>query len=236
MVIIRAFIILFLISSCSEKQVSEFDKILGKENTETLTYLVSDFEKDFLKRQYPNLDTESAYRNFLTELRDGKTDNWRKISEKSRELFKSSDLILEMYRFPDSVWVLANSEMDKIEEDSLEFLHSPFPYIKSRYKYNNPDGTFEYAYSRGYGEIKPNADFDSIVKSEMKTPQFNYIGKYLMAIESVKYKSDFFKEFYRAKKNGGLYRASTTANVILEYKVDLTDPLIKKIIILEIVY
>jgi hypothetical protein len=240
MKIIKIFILLLLITNCSdkkaEKQLTEFDKILGKENSVTLTYLVSDFEKDFLKRQYPNLDTKSAYRNFLTELRDGKTDNWRKISEKSRERFKSSDLRLEMYRFPDSVWVLENSEMDKIEEDSLLFLHSPVPYLKSRYKYNNPDGPFEYTYSRTYGDIKLNADFDSIVESEMKKPEFNFIGKYLMAIESVKQNSDFLKEFYDVKNGFGHLIPELTAKVMLEYNVDLNNTLIRKIIVLELAY
>ena len=67
--ILLPFIFLLLIISCadkkSEKQTSEFDKVLGIENVATLNFLVSDFENDFLKRQYPNLDTENAYRQFL---------------------------------------------------------------------------------------------------------------------------------------------------------------------------
>ncbi len=60
---IKLFFILILIVSCSnKKRITEFENILGKENSETLTYLVSDFENDFLKRNYPNLDIEKAYR------------------------------------------------------------------------------------------------------------------------------------------------------------------------------
>ncbi len=74
MKIIKSFIFLALILSCSDKktenQVSEFEKILGNDNVVTLNFLVSNFEKDFLARQYPNLNTENAYRQFLTELRD----------------------------------------------------------------------------------------------------------------------------------------------------------------------
>ena len=152
---IKTFIIFILIISCSDKKTenntSEFDKVIGKENIETLDLLVSDFENNFFKRQYPNLDTEKAYRQFLTELRDEKTENWKSISEKARNKFKASDLRLEMYEFPDSVWILKNSTFDKIESDSLNFLKSPFPYVKSRYKYTNPDGTIEYSYSRSSG-------------------------------------------------------------------------------------
>ena len=150
MKIIKIFILIALIISCSDKKSenkkSEFDKILGKENVATLDFLVSDFENDFLKRQYPNLDTENAYRQFLTELRDEKTENWKRISQKARDKFKSSDLRLEMYEFPDSVWVLKNSTFDKIEADSLVFLESSIPYVKSRFKYTNLDGTTEYTF------------------------------------------------------------------------------------------
>ena len=114
---IKTFIFFILFISCSDKKAeintSEFDKVLGKENIKTLDFLVSDFENDFLKRQYPNLDTENAYRQFLTELRDEKNENWKSISEKARNKFKSSDLRLEMYEFPDSVWILKNSTFEK---------------------------------------------------------------------------------------------------------------------------
>lgn len=187
---IKTFIIFILIISCSDKKTennkSEFDKVLGKENIETLDFLVSDFENDFLKRQYPNLDSENAYRQFLTELRYEKTENWKSISEKARNKFKSSDLRLEMYEFPDSVWIIENSSMDKMESDSLEYIKHPVPYIKSRYKYTNPDGTTEYTFARGNSlELTPNSNFDSIINREMNTPNFNYIGKYLRALESI---------------------------------------------------
>lgn len=97
---LKIFIFLFLLISCSDKKtefkLSEFDKVLGAENVATLDFLTSDFEKDFLKRQYPNLNTENAYKEFLTDLRDGK-DDWLKISRKARERFEFSDLRLEMY-------------------------------------------------------------------------------------------------------------------------------------------
>ncbi|GHC65789.1 hypothetical protein [Ulvibacter litoralis] len=229
-------VILFLIFwSCSkDKYVTDFDETLGPENSQTLTELVTDFETDFLKRQYPKLKTENAYEQFLTELRDGKTEDWKKISEKARKIFKSSDLKNEIYRYPDSVWIVENSSLDK-KEDSLELLYSPVPYIKSRYKYDNPDGTFEYLYSRNYPNILSNMDTDSIIKSEMKTPEFNTIGKYIQAIYQIKERDTFFNNFYRQKQNGFI-RPETLAKVILYQKVDLNDYLVKRIIVLEIAY
>ena len=238
---IKAFIILILIISCSGKKTedntSEFEKALGKENIKTLNALVFDFENDFLKRQYPNLDTENAYRQFLTDLRDEKTENWKSISEKARNKFKSSDLRLEMYEFPDSVWIIENSSMDKIESDSLEFIRQPVPYIKSRFKYINADGNEEYFYSRGNSfNPKLNSNFDSIIKRELNRPSFNYIGKYLRALESIKDKSEFHKKFYEVKKNFGFVYSYQTAYEMLKYKIDLNDNLNRKIIILEFIY
>jgi hypothetical protein len=233
------FIFLLLIISCedkkSESQTSEFDKVLGSENVATLNFLVSDFENDFLKRQYPNLKTEDAYRKFLTELRDKKTENRKSISENARKKFKASDLRLEMYEFPDSVWILKNSTFDKIESDSLLFLDSSIPYVKSRYKYTNPDGTTEYNYSRSYGGNIEEIDYDSIINREMKSPSFNGIGKYIQALYQIKERDTFFKNFYKQKEYGFI-RAETLAKVMLEENVDLNDYLVKRIIVLEIAY
>ena len=237
---IKTFIFFILIISCSDKKTeintSEFDKVLGKENIKTLDFLVSDFETDFLKRQYPNLNTENAYRQFLTELRDEKTKDRKNISEKARNKFKASDLRLEMYEFPDSVWILKNSTFDKIESDSLNFLESPIPYVKSRYKYTNADGTTEYTYSRSYGENISEVDYDSVINQEMNSPNFNYIGKYLQALESIKDKGEFYKEFYETKKNAGFLFPESTARVMLNYDIDLNDKLNRKIIVLELAY
>lgn len=240
MKILKAFILIALIISCSDKKtvdkISEFDKVLGEENIATLNFLVSDFENDFLKRQYSNLDTENAYRQFLTDLRDQESENWKSISQKTRDKFKSSDLMLEMYEFPDSVWILRNSTFDKIESDSLAFLESPIPYVKSRFKYTNPDETTEYTFSRSYGEIKPNSDFDSIINRELKTPRMNYVGKYMQALESVKNKSEFHKEFYEQRNSAGFLFPDAVARKMLYYNIDLNDRVNRKIIVLELAY
>lgn len=104
---------LILIVSCLGKkttnQILEFDKILGEENIAFLDTLVYDFENDFLKNQYPSLDIEEAYRQFLIENRDGKTSHWKDFPQRSKDKFISSDLKLEIYKYPDSVWVIKKS-------------------------------------------------------------------------------------------------------------------------------
>ena len=142
---IKAAIVIVFISACSNKQakdrISNFENVLGKENSKMLTYLVSDFEKDLLKRQYPSLSTKLAYKKLLQEIRDGETQSFKKLSKKSIEKYNTSNLKKEEYRFPDSVWVVENSERDNIEDDSIEKIKLPFPFIKSRFKYINDEGT-----------------------------------------------------------------------------------------------
>ncbi len=132
-------IILLLTFSCSnEKDITEFEKILGKENSETLTYLVNDFESNFLKRQYPNLDTKKAYKQFLTELSKGETEYWNNFSKSSREYLKDSNLRLEIYSVPDSIWIERDPE-------KLTLSFSDVPMLKIKRKYLMPDGTFGYS-------------------------------------------------------------------------------------------
>ena len=182
------------------------------------------------------MDTENAYRKFLTEIRDEKTENWKSISEKARNKFKASDLRLEMYEYPDSVWILKNSTFDKIESDSLNFIKSTFPYVKSRYKHTDSDVTIEYFYSRSSGKNISEVDYDSIIDREMNSPIFNYIRKYLQALESIKDKGKFQKEFYVTKNSAGFLFPESTARVMLNYDIDLNDKLNRKIIVLELAY
>ncbi|HLV39754.1 hypothetical protein [Xanthomarina sp.] len=228
-----------LIISCSDKKtadkISEFDKVLGKENVATLDFLVSDFENSFLKRQYPNLNTVNAYRQFLLQLRDRKTENLKTISQNAEKKFRLSKLILEIYKFPDSVWVLENSSFDKMESDSFPVMRNDFPYVKLRYKHINSDGSSDFTYSRKYGEIRPNSNFDSIINRELNTVKVNYTGKYYQALGEIKNKSKFHQEFYEKKiSSGSLY--PMLADVMLLEKIDLNDKINRRIIVLELVY
>ncbi|MCL5128918.1 hypothetical protein [Algibacter sp. L4_22] len=165
----------------------------------------------------------------MTKIRDREFKNLKQVSQKASEKFESSDLMLEMYEFPDSVWILKNSFFDKIESDSLQFLESPFPYVKYRFKYINPDGEIEYTYGRGSG-LSPNTDFDSVINSKLKSARINYTGKYIQALETIKDKSEFHEEFYIKKRSlGSLYLM--LADVML-----LKNKLNRRIIVLELVY
>src|SRR5690606_41478500 len=94
MKILKTLIVLFIIVSCSVKkteyQITEFDKVLGAENSKTLNSLVSDFEKDILIKTYPNLNTEKAYKQFLIDVNENKLTFWNKISSENRKKFNDS--------------------------------------------------------------------------------------------------------------------------------------------------
>lgn len=222
-------IILFLtFCSCSkDKYVNDFETTLGTENSKTLSELVADFETDFLKRQYPNLKTESAYKKFLTELRDDKTADWKKISENSRTLFANSGLKDEIYRYPDSVW---------IEKDTSKMTIKSQAVVKSRFKYMNDDGSIEYLENESYHPSIKDLDINWVLEREKKSPRFNSTGKYLQALYQIKDRDTFFKNFYERKEVMGHIRPETLANVMLQENVDLKDYLVKRIIVLEIAY
>ena len=216
--------------SCSnEKDIAEFEKVLGKENSETLTYLVNDFESDFLKRQYPNLDTKRAYKQFLTELSKGETEYWKKISKSSREHLKESDLRLEIYSVPDSIWIERDPE-------KLTLSYSDLPMLKIKRKYLMPDGTLGFSTSESSFRYKEPIDEDSIIDSRKNWNGINYVGSYTRALNSISNKSRFLTGYLDMRDAAGTIDPRLIAHRMLESKVDLNDYFIKRLIVTEIVY
>jgi hypothetical protein len=227
---IHLIIISLLTFSCSnEKDIAEFEKILGKENSETLTYLVNDFESDFLKRQYPNLDTKSAYQQFLTELSKGETEYWKVISKSSREYLKESDLRLEICSVPDSIWI-------ERDPKKLTLSYSDVPMLKIKRKYLMPDGTFGYSTSVSSFRYKEPIDEDSIIESRKNWIDINYVGSYTRALNSISNKSRYLIGYLDIREAAGTIDPFIIAKQMLESKVDLNDYFIKRLIITEIVY
>ncbi|PZW42342.1 hypothetical protein LX95_00652 [Mesonia algae] len=223
-------IILLLTFSCSnEKDIAEFEKILGKENSETLTYLVNDFESDFLKRLYPNLDTKNAYKQFLTELSKGETEYWKKISKSSREYLKDSDLRLEIYSVPDSIWIERDPE-------KLTLSLSDVPMLKIKRKYLMPDGTFGYSTSESSFRYREPIYEDSIIESRKNWIGINYVGSYTRALNSIENKSRFLTGYLEMRDAAGTIDPRLIADRMLETKVNLNDYFIKRLIVTEIVY
>jgi len=227
---IKVLLLLLLISSCSnEKDIGKFESILGEENSETLSYLLDDFESDFLKRQYPNLDTEKAYKQFLTELSKGQTQYWKKISKSSREYLEKSNLRLEVYSVPDSIWIERDPE-------KLTLSSSDVPMLKIKRKYLMPDGTFGFSISESSFLYKEKINEDSIIESRKKWVDINYVGSYTRALNSISNKSDFLTEYLDMRDAVGTIDPKLIADQMLETKVDLNDYFIKRLIVTEIMY
>lgn len=233
---IKIFIILLLTSGCSNKtEITEFENILGQENSETLTSLVTYFEKDFLKRQYPNSHLNKSYKQYLTDYKDGSLENWQQLPKKIIAIFDASELKKEIYFHPDSVWVLPNSTYDKVEEDSLLFLNVNHPYLKLRKKdltHSTPEKTV-YEYERHYIMIDSTTNLDSLINETMKIKYVNfYDGKYILAIHNMRKSGGFFERFADLKAVNN--NKKELCELILE-KADLNDELVRRLIVLECV-
>jgi hypothetical protein len=225
MKIFKIIITLLLFIGCSENKnpTTEFDKILGKENVETLNLLVSEFENDFLKRQYPNLDTKSAYKKFAIEISEGKTERLLEFSEKTRSIFNKSNLRLDIYCVIDSTWIEKNPWNDKTL------------LVKGRTRCLKPDGTFE----NGSMEMPFNENEisrDSIQKKYMNFVESNYNGKYLKALNSISDKSDFLSSFAKNRTNFGIIVPELIAKKMLAHNVDFDSYYIRRLIVLELSY
>lgn len=234
---IKVLLLSFLVVCCAQNNKDEiFENTLGKENNKTLNYLVSAFEQDFLKNQYPSLKINEAYKMFLEDFRDGNTSNWKERPAKAVKIFNESKLRLEIYNFPDSVWVLPNSSKDKIEEDSLQFLYSPIPYIKYRRKnYIDSSGKQHYLYSRSGFQLNLS-NTDSVINYVKTIREFRYDGEYFNLINESKNKNAFWLAMFEYITSTNNENSKVFAQMILKNKFDLNNPTIRKFIVLECVY
>jgi len=207
-------LLIFSIWSCSsqnetigkaDQQTTEFDKILGTENSHTLNSLVAEFENNFLKSQYPNLDIENAYRKFLAETSEGEINYSRAISEKSKKIFNKSQLRLEIFCVADSTWIETNPWNDKTL------------LVKARARCKNPDGTFENRPMEMPFDEKEISK-DSILKKYMNFVRTNHNGKYLKALNSISDKSEFLSYFVKGRNEFGIIPFYFTAESILDYR------------------
>ncbi len=227
MKILKLFIFLLLVVSCSKKeQIKKFENVLGKENSETLTSMVLEFENGFLKRQYPDLNTEKAYRQYLKELENNSTGNWAKPSKKSREIFNKSNLRYEIYRIPDSVWIEKNP-------DTLHFKYDKST-IKTKWKYLNENGKFEYGVSESSISFNEPKNEDSLIELRKKYIDVNYVGKYRRALYSISKNNKFVSEYLDMTDAAGILDPRMVAANMLSDDVDLNNYFIKRLIVTEI--
>ncbi len=209
----------------TENQISKFENVLGETNAETLTYLLSDFENSFLKKNFPKLSVEESYERLLKNIVQGKYNHLTVLSEKenfskeARNRFKNSQLKQELYYFRDSVWF----EGEK---------------LKAGFYYEKSNGTTEFRTVKILKkEFMNKMDKDSLLQFLLDSPrEFKTYGKYMNAINSVKNDDSFLENYYDSKETAGFLIPEILAKSMLDYKLDLSNYFYKRIILLEFVY
>ena len=219
---IKIFLILLLISSCSnQKKITEFENILGYEESKTLTYLVEDFENNYLKKIYPNLKINKAYHSFLTDLeKNGGIPNPENISKENYEKYKNSKLRLQIYGKPDSIWI----EKGKI------------PTLKIKWKFLTKNEKFEFSLSESSPITLSNDNSDSIITRAKNRTEINHYGSYNEALKTTAEELKFIKEYIEHRDTFGDTNPSIFVNRLLTLKPNFTNYFIKRIIVLELIY
>ena len=219
------YLIILIISisflGCSNsEQITEFEKVLGYENSETLTLMVFDFENSFLKNKYPNLTLEEAYKKLLIEMRDNKNFSWEKLSKFNKIRFEESRLKYEIYSYVDSVW----TETDENPKTVLQ------------YKVLNGDGNFITRVAELSYNPKVDKDNDSIINDYYTWTDLNYEGRYWKALKKVQEGNQFISTYLDIAITGGPVQPELLIEELLNSKTNYSDYFIKRIIVTNMSY
>ncbi|MBX2828236.1 MAG: hypothetical protein KTR22_08740 [Flavobacteriaceae bacterium] len=221
------FIMLVCSLGCTEDQtISEFESILGKDKSATLTQLVLDFENEFLATYYADLIEEEAYKAFLFDVQYGDFPYWKKISDSVKHRFREHSLGYDVYQIPDSVWVVENSQESK---------HGFEENIVVRRKYTDASGKIKYSYSPRTIE-KFRSHKDTILKRTRHYSLINLEGNYTKALEAISSSSEFLEDYVDRRKGAGKFSPPVLVHLIQDYDVDVTDYIIKRIIVVDILF
>ena len=214
-------IISISILGCSNsEQIAEFEKVLGYENSETLTLMVFDFENGFLKNKYPNLTLEEAYKKLLIEMRDNKNFSWEKLPKFNKTRFEESRLKYEIYSYVDSVW----TETDENPKTVLQ------------YKVLNKDGNFITRITKTSYNPRVDKDNDSIIKNYYTWTDLNYEGRYWKALKKVQEGNQFISKYLDISITEGPVQPELLIDELLNSNPNYSDYFIKRIIVTNMSY
>ena len=198
----------------ARKEIDEFRSALGAENVLELDNYLLAFENSLLKRKYPNTKLEDAYLKITSE----SVKNLRKtfnqyFDEQTSKEFLQSQLWNEINAPANSVW---------IEDDEFVI----------RFIYNGTDRISPVSLT---GERLPKPeDRDSVKIELLKWVDFNKEGKYITALNKIKNRNKFFKDYVEAKNSFGVITPGVLQSQIDKYKPDLNDSLNRIIIAVEL--
>lgn len=243
-------LVFVLFYSCQPKNIDsdieEFERELGEKNVTTVNLLLEDFEQNYLRAHYKNQSLDSAYYNFLVDIKKGNSLKEYPNHKKMYSLFSNSDLYSEIYSKPDSVWIARDKHSDRanlIKDDKVMInpnCDKEYPKVIKRYKSFNKSGQIEYNY-----EFENNCnvfiDFEKfsdeeIINKALKQIEINSLGKYNIALFNLHGRGPVFKKFLTVKESVGFIDASNISSGLIHDKADLTDYFIRRIILLEMIY
>ena len=219
-------IIIVLTSFLANSQKNRFEKILGEKNTQTLNLMLIDFENNVLKIKYPNLEIDDAYRKLLSDIVNKKTTFKQIQSEEIKKLFDKSELKRHIYCLPDSVYFgkskYATSNKRKAVITEYNCLGSNNKITKGR---------AEFYWREDHGKL------DQALRDAKNSDQLNLTGLFIKALKSTKNKTDFLKSYIDYAENmADLRNPVIMSEILLNKKVDLTDFIMKRLILLNIIY
>jgi len=217
----KAIFILFTFITLSiYSQQTVFEKTLGKENVETLNFLIENFETKTLKKEYPNLTTENSYKEFLK-------DNYSIYNSiDKRKIFIESKLKLNIYCVRDSIWIKKRTLSSGKESDM----------IVTRYKCLKQNN--EVVYNKSIHHCcSDRSKTLSFIEKDKRIVQINLIGSYIKAFEKISNKSNFLN-FYleHIKMTATPMLPPLMANYILKNNINTNDYFVKRIMYINQIY
>ncbi|GEM_PF-2882834 len=217
----KAIFILFTFITLSiYSQQTVFEKTLGKENVETLNFLIENFETKTLKKEYPNLTTENSYKEFLK-------DNYSIYNSiDKRKIFVESKLKLNIYCVRDSIWIKKRTLSSGKESDM----------IVTRYKCLKQNN--EVVYNKSIHHCcSDRSKTLSFIEKDKRIVQINLIGSYIKAFEKISNKSNFLN-FYleHIKMTATPMLPPLMANYILKNNINTNDYFVKRIMYINQIY
>jgi hypothetical protein len=222
------FILFTMISLSIYSQQIEFEKTLGKENVETLNSLIRDFETKTLKNEYPNLNTENAYKEFLKDILK------YNYSILENEIFPESKLKMHIYCVPDSTWIEEKELLARKKGEMIKTKHK-IEY-KTKYKCLNPEEKVIYS-SKGYSYNSKKWKTLKLVENQKGDVQINVNSIYLKALEEIPNKSKFVEYYLKnIKLIGDPIHPFLMSNYIFKNNVDINDYFTKRLIFINMFY
>ena len=210
--------IILILGSCSthnsQREIKEFEQMLGKENVEELNRYISEFEDSLLRRKYPDYKLSDAYRKIAFESIEESDESFKKyFSDSGKQRFLNSQLWNEIYAPADSVWI----------EDN-EFV--------IRFVYNSNDGIKPTSQT---GERLPELSSRDSLKTELlKWIDFNREGKYIRALLKIRNRNKFLNSITEIKSILGVITPGVIQHDIKSYQPDLNDYINRRVIAIEL--